>query len=770
MKKIVGILLSLFAFSLLICIASAGAAPSADNRGLVQAAASQTRSLVTLAAAFEQNGRQDQLDTLLQLAEQRQAVLRQLVEVDTPATLRFALANAPSLSLPEQLTPYLEQAAEFEGILQVVYEDYPDGHILKHYLQTRDRMLALHFGGQAPGLKSGLKVSVNGVVFDGAGEDDSTDGALAVETEQQVLILGLDGGGSAGQASLELNDTFGEQRTLTLLVNFLDQTDQPISVAAADSMVQNDTSDFMLENSYGQTWLSGATYGWFTLPVNATCNSTTISNEANAAAASAGVDVSVYDRVIYLFPRNSSCGWSGQGTVGNKPSKVWLNGQFDVQVVAHEMGHNFGLYHSHSLECGNEVLTGDCTVGEYGDNLDSMGNRNSAHYNVFQKRRLGWLDYGSSPALTTVTGSGTYTIEAQEPQGAASKGLLVQRFEDAATGADNWFTVEYRQAIGFDAFLSGNSNVLGGVVIHAAVEGDVNSSRLLDLTPASSLFADWEDPALAIGQSFTDPVSGLTITPTWGDSASVTVDISYGGTASCVPAVPSVVITPGQSDWVAPGSEVNYSVNITSNDSSACSAATFDLGAAVPAGWGVLLDSSSLSLAPGASGSTTLRVTSSASATDGYYNVAVNASHSANATLAGSAGATYIVSAPATNSAPVAINDQATTPERSAVTIPVLANDSDPDGDSLALTTVGKPASGSVSINADGSVTYSPKGRFTGTDSFSYIVSDGASTSSAIVTVTVGGSSGGGDTGGDTTAGGGKGGGTKGGGGGKGKK
>lgn len=758
MKKFAVILLSLLVFSLLVGITSSVATPSADNRGLIQAAESQTRSLVTLASAFEQSGRQDQLNTLLQLASQRQALLRQLVEIDTAAALRIALANASNLSLPTEINPFIEQTAEIEGTLQVVYEDYPDGHILRHYLETRDRKLALHFGGHSPGLKSGLKVRVNGVLFDGEGENDSTDGALAVEREQQVLILGLDGGGSAGQASLELNDTFGEQRTLTLLVNFLDQTDQPISLATADSLVQNDTSEFMLENSYGQTWLSGSTYGWFTLPVNATCNSTTIANEANAAAAANGVDVASYDRVIYLFPRNSNCGWSGQGTVGNRPSKVWLNGQFDVQVVAHELGHNFGLYHSHSLECGNEVLTGDCTVGEYGDNLDAMGNRNSAHYNVFQKRRLGWLDYGSSPVVTTVTGSGTFTIDAQEPQGSTSKGLRVFRYQDATSGANNYFTIEYRQAIGFDSFLDGNANVLGGVVLHAVVDGDANSSKLLDLTPASSLFADWEDPALAIGQSFTDPVSGLIITPTWGDSASVTVDINYGGTASCVPAAPSVVITPGQSDWVAPGSVVNYSVSVISNDSSACSAANFDLNVAVPTNWGATLGTQSLTLAPGASGNTTLQVTSATSAADGYFSVTVNATHSTNAALASSASGTYIVSAPAANSAPVALDDQAATPVRSAVTIQVLANDSDPDGDSLTLTSVGKPASGSVSINADGSVTYAPKGRFSGTDSFSYFVSDGITTSSAIVTVTVGGTSGGGDTGG-STGGGGKGGG-----------
>jgi len=90
------------------------------------------------------------------------------------------------------------------------------------------------------------------------------------------------------------------------------------------------------------------------------------------------------------------------------------------------------------------------------------------------------------------------------------------------------------------------------------------------------------------------------------------------------------------------------------------------------------------------------------------------------------------------NDRPVAVDDSATTDEDTAVTIEVLANDSDPDGDSLTVNGVTQGENGTVTSNPDGSVTYTPNPDFTGTDSFNYTISDGKSgTDTAIVTVIV---------------------------------
>jgi VCBS repeat-containing protein len=89
------------------------------------------------------------------------------------------------------------------------------------------------------------------------------------------------------------------------------------------------------------------------------------------------------------------------------------------------------------------------------------------------------------------------------------------------------------------------------------------------------------------------------------------------------------------------------------------------------------------------------------------------------------------------NSPPVANADSASTNEDNPVTIDVLANDNDPDGDTLKVDSVTPPTNGSTGINGGGAE-YTPAQDFNGTDSFNYTVSDGhGGTDTATVTITV---------------------------------
>ncbi len=90
------------------------------------------------------------------------------------------------------------------------------------------------------------------------------------------------------------------------------------------------------------------------------------------------------------------------------------------------------------------------------------------------------------------------------------------------------------------------------------------------------------------------------------------------------------------------------------------------------------------------------------------------------------------------NNAPTAAADGATTNEDTAVVVAVLGNDSDVDGDSLSVSAVTQGANGSVVINGDNTVTYTPNADFNGADSFTYTIDDGNSGSdTATVSVTV---------------------------------
>ena len=103
----------------------------------------------------------------------------------------------------------------------------------------------------------------------------------------------------------------------------------------------------------------------------------------------------------------------------------------------------------------------------------------------------------------------------------------------------------------------------------------------------------------------------------------------------------------------------------------------------------------------------------------------------------GSAMATVTVAVAAVNDPPLAQDDSAVTDEKASVAIEVLTNDSDPDGDDLSIQSLTPPEHGSV-VNEQTHVTYIPDEGFSGTDAFTYTVSDGnggIATSTVSVTV-----------------------------------
>ena len=90
------------------------------------------------------------------------------------------------------------------------------------------------------------------------------------------------------------------------------------------------------------------------------------------------------------------------------------------------------------------------------------------------------------------------------------------------------------------------------------------------------------------------------------------------------------------------------------------------------------------------------------------------------------------------NEAPEAVDDEAVTPEDQAVTVDVLANDTDPEGDLLRVRSVTAAAHGAVRLVSGDRVTYTPEADFHGADSFTYVASDGRGlTDTASVEVTV---------------------------------
>jgi FtsP/CotA-like multicopper oxidase with cupredoxin domain len=95
------------------------------------------------------------------------------------------------------------------------------------------------------------------------------------------------------------------------------------------------------------------------------------------------------------------------------------------------------------------------------------------------------------------------------------------------------------------------------------------------------------------------------------------------------------------------------------------------------------------------------------------------------------------VSAAGGGSAPLAVDDTATTPEETATTIDVADNDTDPDGLDLTTVVVSQPVNGLAASNGGGMVTYTPNTNYNGSDNFTYTIRDNGGNISNVATVNV---------------------------------
>ena len=103
----------------------------------------------------------------------------------------------------------------------------------------------------------------------------------------------------------------------------------------------------------------------------------------------------------------------------------------------------------------------------------------------------------------------------------------------------------------------------------------------------------------------------------------------------------------------------------------------------------------------------------------------------------GSDSATVNLTITPVNDNPIANDDSASTSEDTAVTVNLINNDDDIDGDNLFIQSVTDGANGSVTNNGNGTVTYTPNNGFFGSDTFIYAVSDGTASDTAQVSVNI---------------------------------
>ncbi len=221
--------------------------------------------------------------------------------------------------------------------------------------------------------------------------------------------------------------THGVKRLLLIRVDFPDRRGQPIAGgkkvdAFFASKVVAEVSAFYHQNSYAKTSLSlqaSDVTPVFTLPKTADYYAInelndTLHSDAQNLAAAGGYNLDDYDRIAVIFSslgriRFSKITYGGLANVG--ANRLWFNGKFDFGVVAHELGHTYGVHHANLWRTTDQSVIGRGSSLEYGDLFDIMGDSWSAnsayHFNHYFKNVLGWI---SEEAVATATESGVYRV------------------------------------------------------------------------------------------------------------------------------------------------------------------------------------------------------------------------------------------------------------------------------------------------------------------------------------------------------------------------
>ena len=369
----------------------------------------------------------------------------------------------------------------------------------------------------------------------------------------------------AGPSISGFEHTTGHKNVLWIRFDHSDRvrSDDPQNVQEIENIIANISNAFY-EESFGKTSLSVDVYdNVLRLPqtsafYRAQGNDDLLRQDIQQALSDAGINKNAFDRIIY---ETHGLSFNG-GFAEVSGDETWFR-EGVPQVIAHELGHNYGFRHANTFETGRNSSLDVADGGslEYGNVLDIMGSGEST-FNSYYKSNAGWIEDGEE--FLTVTQSGSHKLVALEANTEGSLSTL--KIERANGEQPLWLS--YRA--------EGTGNYSQGLYVYTATNSSNSATLLLDLTPESNnpndfFSSDVTDGALLVGRTFAfeSPqgvvrISVVGLSPASGDTpASVDVVVTVGEDLDNVD--PTSALTASATD-ISRGSTALFSANASDSD------------------------------------------------------------------------------------------------------------------------------------------------------------------------------------------------------------
>lgn len=476
------------------------------------------------------NEKQAKLNLLVAKAIERENKLKKDLDQNPSLFIQNADLTGLRETFPKEVRGHLEELVETEGNYYLVHFDKKEGELVyDHVLQQDSKRWELKFADN-PKIESGSKVRVKGIRLD-----------------NQIALYAQN---PQNGTSMEILSLPGEQfvsnsNVAVILIKFTDTVTEPFTTFdVRQNVFDNPTStkNYHEENAINQLTFNGQVYGWYQISYNSTagCDYFGWADAADQAATNDGVNLASFTQRFYVFPEAPGCPGSAWTYINGTQS--WANGNIDSRVFGHELGHNFGVHHANSLNCGLKIIDvpQNCTSDEYGDWYDVMGNfwyaeGNSYHFNAAHKASVGWIPTSKIQAITT---DGTYQVYAQETLQSGPQVLKIRRND---TG--QYYYISFRQNVGFDTNLP--QTISQGANIHLWDEQNDHQTYLLDTTPGS--ISGFSDSALMDGKEFYDQINSISVKQLSHSATSSTLEITFGSNPTPTPTqTPTPTPTPAE--------------------------------------------------------------------------------------------------------------------------------------------------------------------------------------------------------------------------------